>query len=320
VNRTERLAAILIRLQARSLVRARDLAEEFEVGIRTIYRDMEALLESGVPLRAEAGVGYALERGWRLPPLSLSAEEASALLVACAVAGASESARTRGAMRSGLAKLRAVLPAAERDYLERLDDGVEAFPGSGAPPGDPGVLAALRDALALGRLVRVEYRSAAGKESERDLEPLGLYREPSGWRLLAWCRLRGEYRQFFASRMTAARVLDEGFDRSRHPELGALLANLGSKLPTFVASIRCAADRAGAFREKAYAVLGEKVEAGEAELSLVVGDASWFARATLGAADSLLSVGPPALAEAYASIASDIARRVGRSLRPEARA
>jgi predicted DNA-binding transcriptional regulator YafY len=308
VNRTERLAAILIRLQARSLVRGKDLAEEFEVGLRTIYRDMEALAESGVPLRAEAGVGYALERGWKLPPLSLDADEASALCLACAVAGPAEGAETRAAMRSAMAKVRAVLPQALRDYVERLDLAVEAFPGAGDSSA-PGVLGSLRDAIASGRTLRLRYRSASGQESEREVEPLGLFREPKGWRLLAWCRLRGEYRQFFASRVISAEVLGESFDRSRHPELGALLESLGESLPTFVATIRCPADRADAFKEQAYAVLSEGREAVEAELSLVVGDAAWFARATLGAADSLLSVEPPELARAYAELAAAILGR-----------
>jgi hypothetical protein len=203
MNRTERLAAIIVRLQARSLVRARDLAGEFEVGLRTIYRDMETLLESGVPLRAEAGVGYALERGWRLPPLALTEEEAAALLLACRIAAPSEDGRTALAMGSALAKVRAVLGSGGRDYVERLDEGLASFPPADSTKADGAALSVLRDALARGLVARVSYRSASGSATERLVEPCALLREPRGWRLLAWCRLREDYRQFFASRVLA---------------------------------------------------------------------------------------------------------------------
>ncbi|HRY55853.1 MAG TPA: YafY family protein [Spirochaetia bacterium] len=313
MNRTERLAAILIRLQARSLVRARELAEEFEVGIRTIYRDMEALAESGVPLRAEAGVGYALERGWKLPPLSLGADEASALLLACRLAEGSEDEATAQAMRSALAKVRAVLAASERDYVERLDEGVEAFaflgprePGRGEP------VRAMREALARGRLLRLSYRSASGQESERVVEPLGLFREPRGWRLLAFCRERHGYRQFLAARTASASLLGETFDRSSHPSLEELLRRMGASVPTFEARIRCRASAARAFAEQAYALLEERLAGDRAELRLVVGDPAWFARATLGAAAELESVEPAALAEAYREQAAAVLAAFGR--------
>jgi len=314
MNRTERLAAILVRLQARSLVRARDLAAEFEVGVRTIYRDMEALAESGVPLRAEAGVGYALERGWRLPPLALTEEEAAALLLACRIAGPGEDGRTAGAMGSALAKIRAVLDGRGRDYVERLDDNVASF-ASGLPrpedsPKGGEVLATLRDALARGLVARIEYRSATGDATERLVEPCALYREPKGWRLLAWCRMRGDYRQFFASRIVAAQTTDETFDRSRHPRTEELLVRMGETTPTFEARIRCPERSARAFEEAAYAVRDRSVADGLADLTLVVGDADWYARATLSAAASIESVEPPALSEAYRRCASEILERI----------
>lgn len=311
MNRTERLAAIVIRLQARSLVRARELALEFEVGVRTIYRDMEALAESGVPLRAEAGVGYALERGWRLPPISLSVDEASALLVACKLSGPSEGAASALAMRSALAKVRAVLAASERDYVERLDESIEAFPFLGAAPDGAEATRAMRDAIARGRALRLAYRAASGEESERVVEPLCLFREPRGWRLLAWCRERRDYRQFLASRTIAAEVLDESFDRSRHPGVEELLCRMGESTPTIEARIRCAAGAARAFSEQAYAVRDERIDGDRAELVLVVGDPSWFARSTLWAASSLESVEPAELAEAYRSLAAAILDRLG---------
>jgi predicted DNA-binding transcriptional regulator YafY len=301
MNRTERLAAIVLRLQARSLVRARDLADEFEVGLRTIYRDMEALAESGVPLRAEAGVGYALERGWKLPPLSLTAAEAASLLVACRIAERGEGREAAAQARQALAKVRAALAAPERDYVERLEAGVEAFTGLEAPaPAAASALAVLRDAVAGGKLVRLTYTSSDGELSERVVEPLGLYRERSGWRLVAWCRLREGYRQFVASRIAEAVPEGGRFDRSLRPSAAELLEIVGEASPHFEARLVCLAGAASPLKEAAYAVRSERLEDGRAELEIVAGDADWFARATLGAASGLVSVSPPELAEAYA--------------------
>lgn len=312
MNRTERLAAILVRLQARSLVRARDLAGEFEVGVRTIYRDMEALLESGVPLRAEAGVGYALERGWRLPPLALTEEEAAALLLACRIAAPGEDGRTALAMGSALAKVRAVLGPDGRDYVERLDEGLASFPPADATRGDGAALSVLRDALARGRVARVSYRSASGSATERLVEPCALLREPRGWRLLAWCRLREGYRQFFASRVLAAEATDEAYDRTRHPRTEELLVRMGESSPAFEARVRCREREAGAFEAAAYAVRARSAAEGLADLALVVGDAAWFARATLAHASSIESVQPPALAREYRRLATEILERIPR--------
>lgn len=313
MNRTERLAAILVRLQARNLVRARDLADEFEVGLRTIYRDMEALLESGVPLRAEAGVGYALERGWKLPPLALTEEEAAAILMACRIAASGEDGRTAGAMGSALAKVRAVLGAEKRDYVERLDDALVSFPPPGAEHGDGAAISVLRDALARGLVVRVSYRSASGEATDRLVEPCALLRESRGWRLLAWCRLRKNYRQFFASRVLAAEVTDEVYDRSRHPAAEELLVRMGESLQTFEARVRCAQAAARLFEEAAYAVRARSLVDGLADLTLVVGDVEWFARATLAHASSILEVQPSILAAEYRRLASEILERIPQS-------
>jgi len=304
MNRTERLAAILVRLQARSLVRAKELAAEFEVGVRTIYRDMEAILESGVPLRAEAGVGYALERGWRLPPLALTEEEAASLLLACRIAGPGEDRRMAGAMGSAMAKIRAVLGSDSRDYIERLEDGIASIPSARAARHDGDTLSILRDALARGLVARISYRDGSGSVTDRLVEPCALLREPKGWRLLAWCRLREDYRQFFASRIVSAEATDEAFDRSRHPRTDELLVRMGESSPTFEARIRCPAREAEAFEAAAYAVRSRRDSIGLSELVLVVGEAAWFARATLGAAAEAESIEPDFLADEYRRLAS----------------
>ncbi len=82
MNRIDRLAAIVIQLQSRRVVKAQDIAEKFSISLRTVYRDIHALEEAGVPVAGEAGIGYRLMEGYKLPPVMFTQDEASALLTA----------------------------------------------------------------------------------------------------------------------------------------------------------------------------------------------------------------------------------------------
>src|SRR5262249_52000205 len=121
MNRVDRLMAIALRLQSRRVVRAEDLATHFEISIRTIYRDLAALGEAGVPIVGEAGVGCRLMGGYRLPPVMFTTEEASALSMGGMLVEHLTDASLRKQMDSALAKIRSVLPRERQDYLDRLE-------------------------------------------------------------------------------------------------------------------------------------------------------------------------------------------------------
>jgi predicted DNA-binding transcriptional regulator YafY len=127
MNRFDRITAILIQLQARRVVSGPALAAQFGVSLRTIYRDLRTLELAGVPLFGEAGVGYSLAEGYRLPPVMFTHEEAAALLTAEKLAAQLTDAAT--AQRSGAAmdKLLAVLRHSDRDYLETLTPHIQVF-------------------------------------------------------------------------------------------------------------------------------------------------------------------------------------------------
>jgi predicted DNA-binding transcriptional regulator YafY len=120
MNRTDRLVAMVLFLQGRRVVRAAEMAKHFEVTERTIYRDMSALGEAGVPISGEAGVGYCLMKGYQLPPVMFTAEEASALFVGGELVKQFTDASLQGPMASALDKLRAVLPRDRQDHVEKL--------------------------------------------------------------------------------------------------------------------------------------------------------------------------------------------------------
>src|SRR5882724_1028138 len=120
MNRTDRLVAMVMYLQGRRVVRAEELATHFEVTQRTIYRDVSALSEAGVPIAGEAGVGYSLVKGYHLPPVMLTAEEAGALFVGSEMVRQFADASLHAPTSTALEKLRAVLPLDCREKLERL--------------------------------------------------------------------------------------------------------------------------------------------------------------------------------------------------------
>src|SRR5271154_742128 len=135
MNRTDRLVAMVLHLQGRRVVRAEELATHFSVNIRTVYRDIAALGEAGVPISGEAGVGYCLMKGYQLPPVMFTADEATSLFVGGELVKQFTDASLHGPMTSALDKLRAVLPRDRQDHVERLVNHTLVInrPGSAEP-------------------------------------------------------------------------------------------------------------------------------------------------------------------------------------------
>jgi predicted DNA-binding transcriptional regulator YafY len=204
VNRTDRLYALVEELRAVA-PRPRSatwLAGRFEVSVRTIERDLDALREAGVPIWTENGRkgGYTLDRDRTLPPLAVTADEALAISVALRAA---EDSPFAAAARRAAQKVLSSLPAAVRER-ERLLAGriLTTAAGSGGPAGVVG------DAVTSGRLIHLTYAGPGGR-TERDVEPVGLIRGPSHWYLVGWCRLRDGVRGFRLDRVESAELRDE---------------------------------------------------------------------------------------------------------------
>jgi predicted DNA-binding transcriptional regulator YafY len=224
MNRTDRLYALVEELRAaaprpRS---ARTLALRFEVSVRTIERDLAALQQSGVPVYAEPGRtgGYVLDRERTLPPLTITPAEATALAVALRTLTGTPFAADA---RSALHKVLAVMPERERRAAADLTGRVQLLVPASAErqPPAPAVPGPLREALAAGRVLSLEYVDLAGAPTSRTVEPLAFLCGAEHWYLVAWCRLRSGVRCFRLDRIREAAVLDE-----RIPERAIDLAEL----------------------------------------------------------------------------------------------
>jgi predicted DNA-binding transcriptional regulator YafY len=208
VNRTDRLYALVEELRARAprTMRAADLAERFEVGTRTIERDLLALQEAGVPIWAQPGPGggYGLNVDTTLPPLNLTPAEAAALATALAATRAMPFAE---AGRSALKKLAGVMGSAPKDTASRLVSHIRVAQGPGGP--DNLVSEVVQRALIDSVAVELTYRDGQARETSRVVEPVGLFGTRGGWFLAAWCRLRQAPRAFRLDRIAQATVTDE---------------------------------------------------------------------------------------------------------------
>jgi len=219
MNRTDRLLAIVLELQRHGAQRAEDLAATFETSKRTIYRDIQALCESGVPVVAQAGVGYSLVEGYFLPPLSFSTDEATMLLLGSEFVADSFDAQYREAAYSAGRKIEAVLAEKLRGEVSYLRNSI-AFvaPETLASGTSAKFLPTLRRAIIEQRTVQFHYhtrysmdRSQAKKT--RAADPYGLIHYGEAWYLMAFCHLRQEVRQFRLDRMTDLNFLDQTFVR-----------------------------------------------------------------------------------------------------------
>ncbi|MEV7374532.1 WYL domain-containing protein [Streptomyces sp. NPDC090301] len=209
MNRTDRLYALVEELRAVA-PRPRSapwLAGRFEVSVRTIERDLEALRQSGLPIRSDSGRagGYSLDRDRTLPPVTLSAAEALAVSVALRTAASTPFAAA--AHRAGQ-KVLAVLPADVRQREETLARLVHRV--GDHPPHVSGKMSEIIvDAVVCGHVLHLTYTDRAGTATTRDVEPLGLLWGPNGWYLAAWCRLRSAVRGFQLDRITSLESSDE---------------------------------------------------------------------------------------------------------------
>lgn len=210
MNRFDRLAAILLQLQAKRLVSGPALAEQFGVSLRTIYRDLRSLETAGIPLVSEHAVGYSLVEGYCLPPVMFTREEVTALLTAEKLAAHLTDVPTARLTSLAMDKLRAVLSDADRDYLAMLAPHILVF-GPRELPENLTTYQQLVTAVAACRVVRFTYQApASGTAATRYVEPMGLYHQ-GYWHVVAYCRLRQAFRDFRLDRIQHLDLLPEVF-------------------------------------------------------------------------------------------------------------
>lgn len=227
MNRIDRLHAILTHLQSKRRVTAQEIADRFNISLRTVYRDVKALDESGVPVIGEAGTGYTIMEGYRLPPVMFSQQEANALLLGGKLAEKLTDGSVRKHFAEALFKIKAVLRTTDKENLDHLTNNIEVLRMRVPDEEAESHLSALQQAIVEKKAIFIKYHSGGKEElSERVVEPIGLWYYSMYWHLIGWCRLRKGYRDFRVSRIQRLQVKDESFEADKHPTLHSYIEKL----------------------------------------------------------------------------------------------
>jgi predicted DNA-binding transcriptional regulator YafY len=226
MNRLDRLTAILIHLQSKRVIRAQEIADRFEISLRTVYRDIRSLEEAGVPIGAEAGVGYFLEN-YHLPPVMFTNAEASALVFGAKLMEKMADASLQEPFTSALFKIKSVLKHSEKEHLTDLEPAIDVSIRPRPTPFSDTLLNRIQAAIVQQLVLTINYLSGYTDEiTQRDVEPIGLWHYGVGWHLIGFCRLRQDYRDFRVDRIRQLSQANQTFSRQSRQSLQDYLDQL----------------------------------------------------------------------------------------------
>lgn len=218
MNKTDRLLAIVLELQRNGTVRAEDLAKTFETSVRTIYRDVQALSEAGVPVFGAPGIGYSLMEGYFLPPVSFTVEEAVTLLIGTDFIEQKFDTEYGAMASSSRRKIEAILPENVRQEASKVRTTIRLLNAGEGKIGslEKECIQILRQAIAEERKVTFHYSKSTpetdgNRHSIRVVAPYGLVLVNGSWILIAQCELRNDIRHFRVSRMNEINVLEDRY-------------------------------------------------------------------------------------------------------------
>jgi predicted DNA-binding transcriptional regulator YafY len=312
MNRIDRLTGMILLLQGQRVITAEQIAGHFEISVRTVYRDLSALGEAGVPIIAEAGIGYSLMRGYHMPPVMFTEDEAAALFMSGVVTEQIADESLSQSLKSALLKVRSVLPQDKKDYLHQLKDKVSvSFRQRGVRERRESLMP-IQDAIVRRRCLKIHYNTASqGAITERWVEPLGLVFYSRQWHLLAWCRLRKEVRDFRLDRMAHWEVLVDCFaERADFSARDFLRRSIESHelTPATVIVERGSLER---FKgEIPCTPLSEEIlPDGRVRLELLTFSCEWLGGWLLGFGTSVEAIDPPKLRDGMRDAALSVAAR-----------
>lgn len=210
IKRLSRLTAILTQLQTKRLLTAPDLAAKFSVSVRTIYRDIRALEQAGVPVVTEEGRGYSLMEHYRLAPIMFTEAQANALILAEQLVMQNKDASFVKDYAEAIEKVKAILKHSAKDKANLLGERTR-FSQNINRERNSNNLSDLQFALTNFSLTKIDYVNEGGTATSRLVEPFALLSTQENWLLVAWCRLRNEFRYFRLDRIKKLNVLAEHF-------------------------------------------------------------------------------------------------------------
>lgn len=218
MNRVDRLFGIVTLLQSRKYVSAEHISEKFEISVRTVYRDIKAIGEAGIPVSFEPNRGYFIVPGYFTPPVSFTLDEANALLLSQSLVGGFGDRSVQNNFNSALTKIKAVLKQVDKEKIDLLDQSIKLqLPLRLNNEFD--YLAEIQQAITEQKQVKITYCSLKDELLERVVEPIGLVFYAFSWHLIGYCQLRKDYRDFKIDRIQQLRKTMNPFQVEKHLSL-----------------------------------------------------------------------------------------------------
>ena len=202
MKRLERLTAILSFLQSRKFSKVADIKQKFNISERTVFRDIKALEEAGVPITSEKEKGYYILGGHFLPPLAFTIDEAKSLIFVEQLARKYTDEKVFGYFSSALEKIKNKLRTHQIDDLESFQSTIRAYIN---PDFKLKYLYEVEQACQHKHILDIQYQDAKGKQTQRLIEPIGVTFYSQTWHLIAFCQLRNDYRDFSLLRVLQLR-------------------------------------------------------------------------------------------------------------------
>lgn len=221
----DRLLGIVTLLQSKKYVPAEKIADKYNISVRTVYRDVKALVELGIPVSFEANRGYFVVQGYFLPPVAFSSEEANALLLTESLVYGFADKSIQKHYSSALNKVKTVLRSTQKEKLDLLDDSIRMQMHPNLQLNFE-YLSQLQAAIINQTVINIDYTNAKEESSKRKLEPIGLIYYAFSWHLIGWCYLRKEYRDFKLQRIQHLHVTDQLFEKKDHISISDFMKQL----------------------------------------------------------------------------------------------
>lgn len=299
MNRFNRVTAIFIQLQSRKIVRAKDIAERFNISIRTVYRDIQTLAEAGVPIGSEAGIGYYLIDGYRLPPVMFSKEEVTAFLTAEKLIEKFTDNSIDLNFKSGMMKIRAILRNTEKELLESIEENIEVIrrkpflDNSGNTNG----IQLLIESISERKSLNIRYHTFYSNEiKDRNIEPIGIFFSGNYWHTIAFCELRKDYRDFRLDRILNISKTDRIF-KKEHPSIKDYLNKISREQNLETIVIRVDKTIAQYLNEQKYynGFVDEQETEDTVQMTFLTSSPNYFVRWYLMFADKAEIISPESL-------------------------
>ena len=211
MNHLSRLLSILTILKSKRIITGTELAKKFDVSLRTIYRDIKKLEESGVPVLTIEGRGYSIMEGYTVAPIMFDEKEVNALVTAEQLIAKTNDKSLINDFEQTLIKIKSVFKSSLQSQSELLSSKMLVL-NSKTSEIKTDSLSPIQMAITNFRVTEIAYETKTGQDTFRMIEPTAIYCYNERWIVIGWCRLRDDYRAFRLDRIKHFKILEEKFE------------------------------------------------------------------------------------------------------------